>query len=67
MASGLSYSFGQALRMAVADVQRNGWRCFAPAILVHWCGHVSEVIPIPDAEGCATWCWRLARRRAKGA
>jgi hypothetical protein len=32
-------------------VQRNGWRCFAPAVLVHWCGHGSEVIPVPDAHG----------------
>lgn len=38
-------------RLAVADVLRNGWRCFAPATLVHWCGHGGEVIPIPDADG----------------
>jgi hypothetical protein len=39
------------LRLAVEDVQRNGWRCFAPATLVHWCGHGGEVIPVPDADG----------------
>ena len=38
-------------RLAVADVQRNGWRCFAPATLVHSCGHGVEVIPVPEAEG----------------
>ena len=39
------------LHLAVADVQRNGWRCFAPAMLVHSCGHGVEVIPIPGTDG----------------
>jgi hypothetical protein len=38
-------------RLAVEEVQRNGWRCFAPATLVHWCGHGREVIPVPGADG----------------
>jgi hypothetical protein len=30
-----------------------GWRLYAPAEYVNWCGHAQEFIPLPEAEG---WC-----------
>ena len=38
-------------RMALEDVRRNGWIPFLPTIVVHWCGHGQEVLPIPAEDG----------------
>ena len=38
-------------RMTVDDVRRNGWIIYLPAIVVHWCGHGQEVLPIPAKDG----------------
>ena len=37
-------------RMAFEDVRRNGWIPFLPTIVVHWCGHGQEVLPIPGED-----------------
>jgi hypothetical protein len=28
-----------------------GWRVYAPAEFVNWCGHAQEFIPVPDTDG----------------
>jgi hypothetical protein len=38
-------------RMTVEDVKRNGWIIYMPTIVVHWCGHGQEVLPIPSEDG----------------
>jgi putative ABC transport system substrate-binding protein len=37
--------------MTVEDVRRNGWIIYMPTIVVHWCGHGQEVLPIPGEDG----------------
>jgi len=38
-------------RMTVEDVRRNGWSIYMPTIVVHWCGHGQEVLPILGKDG----------------
>jgi hypothetical protein len=38
-------------RMALEDVRQNGWIIYMPTIVVHWCGHGQEVLPIPARDG----------------
>ena len=38
-------------RMTVEDVKRNGWITYMPTIVVHWCGHGQEVLPMPGKDG----------------
>ena len=38
-------------RMTVEHVMRNGWIIYMPTIVVHWCGHGQEVLPIPGQDG----------------
>jgi hypothetical protein len=40
------------------DLKRIGWRLFAPAEYVNWCGHAQEFIPLPERGGCLSWAKR---------
>ena len=40
--------------MTLEDVRRNGWIPFLPTIVVHWCGHGQEVLPILAKDGPVT-------------
>src|SRR4029453_17252280 len=40
-----------ATAMTIEDVRRNGWIIYMPSIVVHWCGHGQEVLPIPGEDG----------------
>jgi hypothetical protein len=44
-------------RFRLEHLRLIGWRLYAPAEYVNWCGHIQEFIPLPGAEG---WC-RLTR------
>ncbi len=37
-------------------LQLVGWRLFAVASYMNWCGHGQEFIPVPDDGG---WCWMI--------
>jgi len=38
-------------RMTLENVRRNGWIPVLPTIVVHWCGHGQEILPIPAKDG----------------
>ncbi len=40
-------------RFRLEHLRLVGWRLYAPAEFVNWCGHGQEVIPLPEEEG---WC-----------
>jgi hypothetical protein len=40
-------------RFRLEHLRLIGWRLFAPAEHVNWCGHGQEFVPLPDADG---WC-----------
>ncbi len=40
-------------RFRLEHLRMIGWRLFAPAEYVNWCGHALEVIPLPAEDG---WC-----------
>ena len=40
-------------RFRLEHLRMIGWRLYAPAAYVNWCGHAQEFIPLPEAEG---WC-----------
>ncbi len=40
-------------RFRLEHLRLIGWRLFAPAEYVNWCGHGQKVIPLPEEEG---WC-----------
>lgn len=40
-------------RFRLEHLRMIGWRLYAPAEYVNWCGHAQEFIPLPEAEG---WC-----------
>jgi hypothetical protein len=41
-------------RFRLEILPRVGWRLFAPAEYVNWCGHAQEFIPLPERDGS---CW----------
>ncbi len=40
-------------RFRLEHLRLIGWRLFASAEYVNWCGHGQEFIPLPDEDG---WC-----------
>jgi len=40
-------------RFRLDVLPRVGWRLFAPAEYVNWCGHRQEFVPLPERGG---WC-----------
>ena len=38
-------------RFRISDLRRMGWRLFAPASFVNWCGHAQDFVPIPERSG----------------
>ena len=41
-------------RFRLEHLRMIGWRLFAPATFVNWCGHAQEFVPLPDGAGR---CW----------
>ena len=38
-------------RFRISDLRRMGWRLFAPADFVNWCGHQQPFVPLPERGG----------------
>ena len=39
------------VRYRISTVKNVGWQLFAPCLVVEWCGHSQEWIPMPASDG----------------